>query len=231
MLLARALPALLFLAAAAAPSPGAVGVAPPAAPDLTKIDRTIAGEPPYRNTPKYCLLVFGPEAKTRVWLVLDGDMLYVQRNGEGVWVTRRGHSFLLGDVHEVGGKARHTALTFINHGAWQSLSVRLEGREEQTAGWDRRGKLQFAARPQDAPVVHFNGPMTMELFRIQHPLRSNRRVRLSAVVGTPGGGPGTFATLGCDSFLDSATPIGDVVYPGKDEAGNPVVQRVRLCND
>jgi hypothetical protein len=29
------------------------------------------------------LLVFGPQAKTRVWLVRDGDTLYVDRNGNG----------------------------------------------------------------------------------------------------------------------------------------------------
>src|SRR5262249_51302052 len=55
---------------------------PPAA-DLTKIDRTIAKEPAYKGNPKYCLLVFGAEAKTRVWLVLDGDVLHVDRNGNG----------------------------------------------------------------------------------------------------------------------------------------------------
>jgi hypothetical protein len=54
------------------------------ATDLTRIDRSIAKEPQYRtNTPEYCLLVFGPEAKTRVWLVRDGDTLYVDRNGNG----------------------------------------------------------------------------------------------------------------------------------------------------
>jgi hypothetical protein len=54
------------------------------AADLTKVDRTIAREPVYQSkTPRYCLLVFGPEAKTRVWLVQDGDTLYVDRNGNG----------------------------------------------------------------------------------------------------------------------------------------------------
>src|SRR5262249_56425334 len=51
--------------------------------DLTKIDRTIAKEPAYKSKPQYCLLLFGPEAKTRVWLVRDGDVLYVDRNGTG----------------------------------------------------------------------------------------------------------------------------------------------------
>jgi hypothetical protein len=55
-----------------------------AAQDLNKIDRTIAKEPAYQTkNVKYCLLVFGPEAKHRVWLVQDGDTLYVDRNGNG----------------------------------------------------------------------------------------------------------------------------------------------------
>src|SRR5262249_28305053 len=53
------------------------------AADPSKIDRTLGKEPAYRAKPKYCLAVFGPEARTRVWLVLDGDVLYADRNGDG----------------------------------------------------------------------------------------------------------------------------------------------------
>jgi len=53
------------------------------AADLAKIERKIAKEPVYQGKPKYCLLVFGPEAKTRVWLVQDGGTLYVDRNADG----------------------------------------------------------------------------------------------------------------------------------------------------
>src|SRR5262245_50021257 len=56
------------------------------ADDAVKIDRSIIKEPAYQSkSPKYCLLVFGPEAKTRVWLVIDPDarLLYVDRNGNG----------------------------------------------------------------------------------------------------------------------------------------------------
>jgi hypothetical protein len=65
-----AVPAALLLWAGAA---GAGG--------LDKVDRTIKKEPAYRAKPKYCLLVFGREARHRVWLVLDGDLLYVDKNG------------------------------------------------------------------------------------------------------------------------------------------------------
>src|SRR5262249_28513553 len=60
-----------------------LAASPLAAADLTKIDRKIGKEPVYQSKPKYCLLVFGPEAKTRVWVVLDGQTLYVDRNGDG----------------------------------------------------------------------------------------------------------------------------------------------------
>jgi RNA polymerase sigma factor (sigma-70 family) len=50
---------------------------------LAKVDRTFKKEPAYKAKPKYCLLAFGPQAKQRVWLVLDGDTLYVDRNGNG----------------------------------------------------------------------------------------------------------------------------------------------------
>jgi len=53
------------------------------AADLKSIERKIAKEPAYAGKPKYCLLVFGPEARTRIWLALDGDKLYVDKNGNG----------------------------------------------------------------------------------------------------------------------------------------------------
>src|SRR6187401_2509659 len=60
-------------------------LAPPAqAADLAKLPRTIAREPAYQTkTPRYCLLVFGLDAKSRVWLVQDGDTLYADRDGNG----------------------------------------------------------------------------------------------------------------------------------------------------
>src|SRR5262245_45111521 len=52
--------------------------------DLTKVDRAIVKEPKYQSQPRYALLVFGPKADRRAWLVMDGeDVLYVDRNGNG----------------------------------------------------------------------------------------------------------------------------------------------------
>ena len=69
---------LLTLAAIASLSASAATV------DLKKIDRSIRKEPAYQSkNPQYCLLAFGPEANVHVWLVIDGDALSVDRNGNG----------------------------------------------------------------------------------------------------------------------------------------------------
>src|SRR5690349_1958327 len=50
--------------------------------DLTQIGRSIAKEPIYQSEPHYALLVFGPQAAHRSWMVMDGDgILYLDRNG------------------------------------------------------------------------------------------------------------------------------------------------------
>src|SRR5262245_2272397 len=56
----------------------------PARPiDLSKIERVISKEPVYGGQPLYALLVFGPEAALRVWLAVDGETVYLDRNGNG----------------------------------------------------------------------------------------------------------------------------------------------------
>lgn len=53
------------------------------AADLAAIEKTIRKQPAYRSRPRYCLLVFGAEAKIRVWIVEDERSLYIDRNANG----------------------------------------------------------------------------------------------------------------------------------------------------
>jgi hypothetical protein len=54
------------------------------AAELNKVERRIEKEPAYASkAPRYALLVLGPGTKDRVWLVKDGNVLYVDRNGNG----------------------------------------------------------------------------------------------------------------------------------------------------
>src|SRR5262249_1126749 len=75
--------------------------------DLAHIDRKIAKEPHYQNKPKYALAVFGPQEQLRVWLVSDGNVLYVDKNGNGDLTEAAerfaspkegNHQFKIGDI-------------------------------------------------------------------------------------------------------------------------------------
>ena len=77
MALIRAVPLILAMVAQAR-------AGEPAAVDLAQIDRSIVKEPRYVGTPHYALIVVGPRAEHRSWLVMDGDeTLYFDRNGNG----------------------------------------------------------------------------------------------------------------------------------------------------
>jgi hypothetical protein len=209
--------------------------------DLTKIDRTIAKEPAYKSKPAYCLLVFGPEAKTRVWLVRDGNVLYVDRNGNGNLtddgepvVSNGGPApvFEAGDITEAGGRVKHTQLVLQFHdndqgGIWTSLQMSIEGKVPQAASEGER-LLRFAARPQDAPVVHFNGPLTI---RIVTRTGAGAGERYFAEIGTPGLGPGTFATidpLHPGLIPKDVFPVAEIECANRTPGGAPIRAKVAL---
>ena len=90
-----------------------------AAVDFSKVPRHLTEEPAYQSkSPQYCLLAFGAKLKHQVWLVRDGNRLFVDRNGdrkltgidekvsETPMKARAGTSvFVIGDL--IVGKARH----------------------------------------------------------------------------------------------------------------------------
>jgi hypothetical protein len=255
--------------------PGVAG-----AGDLKKVDRTIGKEPAYvTEQPRYCLLVFGPEATTRVWLVADGDFLYIDRNGNGD-LTEPGERVRFTEWRMVGegsiaarreaeagdlfeGKLKHTRLTVTQERVRpkfatkerseevllalaagrddtviSNLSLNVEirprpgdpipiaGQIQQYAGADGAGYLQFADRPQDAPIIHIRGPMEMGLNGPQRLLTSGEG-NLEVVIGSPGLGKGTFASVGYGGLITEGTsPVAEVVFPSPSAGSLPPARYV-----
>jgi hypothetical protein len=138
----------------------------------------------------------------------------------------RDYTFNAGELRE-GGK-RHTNLSVwvsdLNPGLREakallerdpqarSYHVRLEvempgfqglgagGRLVQGAISDANGLLQFADRPQDAPIIHFGGPWTMSLYR-PTTLWLDRSNNVDLIFGTPGLGAGSFAYVGYEGVV------------------------------
>jgi hypothetical protein len=235
-----------------------LGTAAAGAADLTKVERTLVKEPAYQTkSPRYCLLVFGPEAKFKVWLVQDGDVLYVDRNGngdlteEGERVTAKEGTpgfrvFEGGELHD--GSLTHTKLsvsqrkvsrdevrqagefariTKANPEPWiWAVGVTAARPPEAEDGLPRQvgyiangdglGYLLFADRPQDAPVIHFNGPWMLGLQDINQHIQRGQPVMLQIGVGTHGVGPGTFSFVLYPGLIpDKAYPVAEITFPPK----------------
>lgn len=211
--------------------------------DLTTIDRTIKKEPAYHTLPGYCLLVFGADASKRVWLVHDGKRVYVDFNGNGdlteagEWLRGSGRvSFSVPQIAEADGTTVHRYLHLWAYEMDQkfSISMRLHSGLEQSVGKrSRYPKPRFAGTPQDAPIIHLNGPMTLvpdarSGFLPRQGREYHRSLR--AWVGTPGLGPGTFATFDseqlCEGGLRQVTV--DFEFPGAAADDEPIARQQSL---
>ncbi|MEX0703217.1 MAG: hypothetical protein WD069_14070 [Planctomycetales bacterium] len=223
---------------------GMVAAASGADLDLAQIERKVAQEPEYASgQPKYCLLVFGPTAETRVWLVSDGkDVLYVDRDGDGdltgegeqvKLVRRRGflewligsdgdQTLRAGTIAEKDGKTEHKDLTlspFGDEGDYYSVSVNVQDRGPQYT-W-----LTFADKVQDAPIVHFNGPLTLRSVD-RDLVADDGEAELYVELGTPGLGENTFVATSYRSVPGTVHPVAEVEFPVAE--GDPVRRKFVL---
>jgi hypothetical protein len=241
-----------------------------AAADLTKVDRTLRKEPTYIHSPKYCLLVFGLKADFRVWLVQDGDVLYVDRNGNGD-LTEPGERVKQKNARDTyrafeadsvsDGKLTHNALVVTqsktnesavnNSREWKRINSQKDGPWTWTVGLqaerppsdarklprrigyivngDQNGYLLFADRPQDAPIVHLNGPWTLGLQDYKGRFTAGHKTELQIGVGTFGVGPGTFSfVLYKDTIPETAYPVADVRFPAREKGADPIKRQFTL---
>jgi hypothetical protein len=87
--------------------------------------------------------------------------------------------------------------------------------------------MPFAARPQDAPIVHLNGPLTLQLVDPPRQWSPGEKVDLVVLFGTPGLGRGTFAYM-IQGFRASPRPTAHIQFPAKDPGAKPLVVKVAL---
>jgi hypothetical protein len=158
--------------------------------DLGNAKRGLLREPTYQSkTPGYLLLVFGPEAKSRCWLVFDRDanLVYVDRDGDGDLtdsderviaetrieklhvsfdpgiIERELPTFKVGTITERATGIRHTEVKldvdWMMSLVRPGLSLKLAGQEQVYPGGY---SLSFGKSPATAPVLHLRGPLTLK---------------------------------------------------------------------
>jgi hypothetical protein len=201
--------------------------------ELARIDRNIKKEPAYQGKPKYGLLVFGPEAKTCVWLVLDGDVLYVDRNGNGD-LTEKGNRikqappnhFPVGELSLPDDSfPRNSSGLAIDRATQQGpLRLTITINEKTWLGTFH----QLADRPQDAPIIHFNfnGPLTFVC--LDPPtFVPGKTAKLMIHIGTPGLGEKACVWRSHASSIVGLQVglLAEIEYPSKDPGGKPLFAR------
>lgn len=196
--------------------------------DLPSVDRTILKEPAYRTAqPKYCLAVFGTNAQTRVWLILDGDTLFIDRNGN-LDLTETGENvkgrsrpqgqreleFNAETITAKEGVPPKTRLEVVAVPGLTFVYCHSEGQPWQRAVVDGEGYLAFSEKPQSAPVLHFQGPLTIGL-RFDHPFKRHGSLEhLDIMMGTPGVGHGSFGRFGNQGVAKNLHPGVEIEFPG-----------------
>ena len=221
--------------------------APPPAVEDSPIERSLAKEPAYQTRlPKYCLLVLGPEAKTRVWFVLDGNDLYLDRNGNGdltepdervrAIVSGKWLHFQAGTIHEADGRSRTIEFRVrdfnVATGKCAGMMILLDGKRKQFVGFDEANPFQFAQRAQQAPVVHLEGPLEIRVYGELPALVAGRETELNIAIGTPGVGKGSFCAIQCCTVLDcKVSPVAQIEFPPRDPSRAPPQVRIPIADD
>jgi hypothetical protein len=202
--------------------------------DLSKIERQIAKEPSYASkNVKYCLLVFGPEAEKRVWLAWDGKDLHVDCNGNGV-LTDEGEK-IAGPRRppEEDENIQLSPVALSAFGSRCTLEVALE-KETCFLTLEGEGMHRHYASPKlagtaaKAPIVHFNGPLTMALSE-RELFCSDKPSELFAVVGTPGLGEDSFASIGHSAVPEKAHPTAELEFPAASADAKPLRVTIELA--
>jgi hypothetical protein len=102
----------------------------------------------------------------------------------------------------------------------------------QSAYGDGAGLLALGASPKDAPVIHFNGPLTLGLLPGQALVRGDKGAEFRASITTPGLGAGATAYLYHSTreglVPEGVHPVAEVEYPAGGPGKKPPAARVTL---
>jgi hypothetical protein len=224
-----------------------------AAVDLKSIDRKIAREPEYHSQPRYCLLVFGPEAKTHVWLVEDGKRLFVDRNANGDLtddgepapaVDERNLSIIDFDTnqptplndwdYEAGNitapdAGEHTGLHVMR---WKQgdkptqhgVLINVAGKVPTYSGWGH----VFADKPADAPIMHFGGEYNVTPLRNKSLGLDKPPSRFSIGFFCPGAGDSSSTRISIKALPEDVIPLCEIEWPAKDLKAAPIKTELPL---
>lgn len=178
--------------------------------DFAKVDRRIGRLPALQSkAPRYGLFLFGKQGEKRVWAVVDGDVLYLDRNADGDLtgaterIAGKDGSFEIGDFEDPATGAVHKAFKIRLTADSVRYSILWRGKDETfgSYGPEPGTYANFEASPETAPIFV---PGTDRPFEFEHwmsgSLPRGTSTDFKVYVGHRGSTRGAFTTVK-DTFL------------------------------
>jgi hypothetical protein len=205
---------------------------------LGKIERKITKEPNYTGSPRYALLILGADARAKVWMVEDGNHLYIDKNGngdltdDGPPITQsnlrrfqvekglhRDCKYVLDEFQPAGGpRVTDFCLRRWNDADKEDsygLSLTLDGKVPMYAGWF--GTF-WASSPDAVPLVHFGGAVRPVTLGCREIVLDSTPDRLGIGFVNRTAGDGTTTYLSIDALPKSVVPEVRIDWPVADGA-------------
>ncbi|MGH7139382.1 MAG: hypothetical protein ACREHD_26865 [Pirellulales bacterium] len=222
---------------------------PAGAVDYDKIDRSIRKEPKYSGKPEYALLVFGADARRLVWMVIDGETFYIDRNGDGD-LTSSDEKFNQADewknveIRGLDGSTRYvltqSRVHRDNENRWPpSLMVYVDIHSQ--TNYQQYCDVQLGATPREAGIAHFHGPLAIGPRTIDWKVPPETSLKtgdkpedLSAMIGTMSGRHKCWVVVVSHKsqteccFPDGVRPKATVEYASNEQGAPPVVAEYSL---
>ncbi len=210
-----------------------------AAADLTQVERRIAKEPSYEtDSPKYFLIALGPDAKARVWIVIDGQVMYVDRNGNND-LTEAGEriqgdegAFKIDKLFDPNTQRTHTELVvYIDRLIPTSAGTSYVSPFQMTGRVRGRYAFTGITKPADtarqAPMLHLDGPLRARPFG--GGFRTvDRAAEKKFSVQLFGRGLGGAIYIEYDGIPAGIYPTAAFVFPTRSPGGQAIKQTVVL---
>jgi len=200
-------------------------------------DYQIHREPKYASVPQYCLFSFGDPAQQLIWLVLDGDSIYVDRNGNGD-LTDDGEplepinervlnsNYRDGDyepIELVSGKELVLGYYQTSEDPIkQTVKLALDDTAQQYAGW----KPIFSPSPLESKVFQFGGKYTPRALRKKQIKLSGTEEKLNVAFVINGPGKDARTSLSIHCVPADVFPVLEVEWPTN--GSGPLRSQVKL---
>ncbi len=193
------------------------------------IERRLVREPKYQSTPRYAVLIVGTESKAPVWIVHDGQRLYIDKNGnrnltdDGAPLVppqkrsldnnRWDQRYVLDAWKQADGSlVRDFQLRHWNYADPEDqygLSLTVNDRVPMYAGWN----ALLATSAKAAPVIHFGGPLVPKMLRYKEFVLGTKPERFSIAFTTPRESKLAAARLSIDALPPVEKPTAVINWP------------------